>query len=172
MAFLTLFTGMSWYELVQALTSPKKFLSAINENYPKSLMIPVQIAEKAYRWQICTSQAKEVINKLRLLHTLAYATSGQLVIELILNIGPHYARTLREWRRRFKNNFQLLARLPHGYPSMFDDDHSGRGGEKTARPGTSSQSSAVDGYIFTLFLRPALPPKNAGRPGGIVHSDN
>ncbi|KAI0343565.1 CFS1-like protein [Trametopsis cervina] len=30
------------------------------------------------------------------------AASGRLLVESINNIGPHYARTLREWRRRFE----------------------------------------------------------------------
>lgn len=33
------------------------------------------------------------------------ASSGRLLVESISNIGPHYARTLREWRRRFDAGF-------------------------------------------------------------------
>jgi Mycolic acid cyclopropane synthetase len=69
-----------------------------------------------------------------LVNTLEHATSGRLVIESISNIGPHYARTLREWRHRFENNFGEIERaLRKDYPSVFDDDHSGRGGEQRAR---------------------------------------
>ncbi|KAH9979981.1 cyclopropane-fatty-acyl-phospholipid synthase [Lactifluus volemus] len=68
-----------------------------------------------------------------LVNALAYATSGRLVIESISNIGPHYARTLREWRRRFEDNFGNVERALHkNYPSVFDDDHSGQGGEQLA----------------------------------------
>lgn len=69
-----------------------------------------------------------------LVNTLAQATSGRLVIESISNIGPHYARTLREWRRRFEKNFAEIERaLRKDYSSVFDDDHSGRSGEQRAR---------------------------------------
>jgi hypothetical protein len=103
---------------------------------------------------------------------------------LISNIGPHYACTLREWRRRFENNFQLWRAFCAA---------------TRAGAAKSLLSSPVDGYVrqvdavllnwgfffffylfiyssstqmFTLFFRLALPSKNAGRPGGIVHSDN
>jgi cyclopropane-fatty-acyl-phospholipid synthase len=40
------------------------------------------------------------------------------------NIGPHYAQTLREWRRRFIRNFghsiESALRLEH--PEMDDED--------------------------------------------------
>jgi hypothetical protein len=69
-----------------------------------------------------------------LVNTLAHATSGRLVVESISNIGPHYARTLREWRRRFENNFGEIERaLRKDYPSVFVDDHSGGSGEQRAR---------------------------------------
>jgi hypothetical protein len=68
-----------------------------------------------------------------LVNALAHATSGRLVIESISNIGPHYARTLREWRRRFEDHFGDVERaLRKNYPSVFDDDHSGQGGEQLA----------------------------------------
>jgi cyclopropane-fatty-acyl-phospholipid synthase len=38
--------------------------------------------------------------------TLSTGSSGTLVTESIENIGPHYARTLREWRRRFVQRFE------------------------------------------------------------------
>ncbi|KAI0821219.1 Mycolic acid cyclopropane synthetase-domain-containing protein [Irpex lacteus] len=36
-------------------------------------------------------------------------SSSRLLIESISNIGPHYARTLREWRRRFDAGFKSSA---------------------------------------------------------------
>ncbi|KAJ7833680.1 CFS1-like protein [Mycena leptocephala] len=33
--------------------------------------------------------------------SLNQGSAGRLVIDSVLNIGPHYARTLREWKRRF-----------------------------------------------------------------------
>ncbi|ELU43980.1 CFS1-like protein [Rhizoctonia solani AG-1 IA] len=36
-----------------------------------------------------------------LVDTLAQGGKNKLIIDSISNIGPHYARTLREWRRRF-----------------------------------------------------------------------
>ena len=36
-----------------------------------------------------------------LMSTLASGSKGTLIVDSVSNIGPHYARTLREWRRRF-----------------------------------------------------------------------
>lgn len=33
---------------------------------------------------------------------------GKLIVESVDNIGPHYARTLREWRRRFVGRFEAV----------------------------------------------------------------
>ncbi|EPQ29570.1 uncharacterized protein PFL1_02789 [Pseudozyma flocculosa PF-1] len=41
------------------------------------------------------------------------ATAGsknQLVLDTVVNIGPHYSRTLREWRRRFEAHFDNVIR--------------------------------------------------------------
>ncbi|PSR78660.1 hypothetical protein PHLCEN_2v7311 [Hermanssonia centrifuga] len=40
-----------------------------------------------------------------LTHTLTHASRGTLVVDSVSNIGPHYARTLREWRARFTRGF-------------------------------------------------------------------
>ncbi|KAJ7621392.1 cyclopropane-fatty-acyl-phospholipid synthase [Roridomyces roridus] len=37
--------------------------------------------------------------------TLNQGSRGRLVMDSVLNIGPHYARTLREWKRRFLANW-------------------------------------------------------------------
>jgi cyclopropane-fatty-acyl-phospholipid synthase len=56
-----------------------------------------------------------------LVNSLARATSGRLVVDSISNIGPHYARTLRDWRRRFENNFSEIERaLRKDHPGAFD----------------------------------------------------
>ncbi|KAJ7087681.1 CFS1-like protein [Mycena belliarum] len=38
--------------------------------------------------------------------TLNEGSAGRLVVDSVLNIGPHYARTLREWKRRFLANWE------------------------------------------------------------------
>ncbi|ORY82941.1 hypothetical protein BCR35DRAFT_79269 [Leucosporidium creatinivorum] len=45
---------------------------------------------------------------------------GKLVVEQIENIGPHYARTLREWRRRFEATFEteIVPALREAYPEL------------------------------------------------------
>jgi cyclopropane-fatty-acyl-phospholipid synthase len=43
-----------------------------------------------------------------LLETMQRGSGGRLVCDSIVNIGPHYARTLREWRRRFQKHFNEL----------------------------------------------------------------
>ena len=37
--------------------------------------------------------------------TLNKGSAGRLVVDSVLNIGPHYARTLREWKRKFLENW-------------------------------------------------------------------
>ncbi|PPQ86315.1 hypothetical protein CVT25_005616 [Psilocybe cyanescens] len=41
-----------------------------------------------------------------LMTTLMSGSKGSLIVESVDNIGPHYARTLREWRRRFVDRFE------------------------------------------------------------------
>ncbi|EMD31380.1 hypothetical protein CERSUDRAFT_119769 [Gelatoporia subvermispora B] len=41
-----------------------------------------------------------------LVETMNRASHGRLVVESVSNIGPHYARTLREWRERFEVKFE------------------------------------------------------------------
>ncbi|PPR07764.1 hypothetical protein CVT24_003714 [Panaeolus cyanescens] len=41
-----------------------------------------------------------------LITTLTSGSSGRLVVDSVSNIGPHYSRTLREWRRRFEERFE------------------------------------------------------------------
>lgn len=58
-----------------------------------------------------------------LVSSLAHATAGRLVVDSISNIGPHYARTLREWRRRFVDNFaEIEQALRKDHPGVFDSE--------------------------------------------------
>jgi cyclopropane fatty-acyl-phospholipid synthase-like methyltransferase len=58
-----------------------------------------------------------------LVSSLARATAGRLVVDSISNIGPHYARTLREWRRRFVGNFaEIEQALRKDHPGVFDSE--------------------------------------------------
>ena len=41
-----------------------------------------------------------------MVETLTKGSQGRLVVDAVSNIGPHYARTLREWRRRFEAHFE------------------------------------------------------------------
>ena len=41
-----------------------------------------------------------------LVDTLTKGSQGKLVVDSVSNIGPHYSRTLREWRRRFEARFE------------------------------------------------------------------
>jgi cyclopropane-fatty-acyl-phospholipid synthase len=44
-------------------------------------------------------------------------------VDSISNIGPHYARTLREWRRRFEDNFtEIEQALRKDHPGAFDTE--------------------------------------------------
>lgn len=55
--------------------------------------------------------------------TLERGTSGQLVVDSVSNIGPHYARTLREWRTRFEEHFEsdIVPALRAAYPDIMGD---------------------------------------------------
>ncbi|KAF7317488.1 CFS1-like protein [Mycena kentingensis (nom. inval.)] len=44
-----------------------------------------------------------------LVQTLTTASSGRLIVDSVHNIGPHYARTLREWKRRFLANWDSVS---------------------------------------------------------------
>ncbi|WVF70807.1 hypothetical protein IAT40_005601 [Kwoniella sp. CBS 6097] len=51
-------------------------------------------------------------------------SSNRLVLDSVSNIGPHYARTLREWRYRFIDNFDemIIPALLSEHPGMNDED--------------------------------------------------
>ncbi|KAF8914886.1 CFS1-like protein [Mucidula mucida] len=55
-----------------------------------------------------------------LLHTLQTGTSGRLTVDSVSNIGPHYARTLREWRKRFLHVYEtkIVPALQKQYPEV------------------------------------------------------
>ncbi|KAG8807746.1 hypothetical protein FRC17_004282, partial [Serendipita sp. 399] len=55
-----------------------------------------------------------------LIDTLTSGSSNTLVVDSISNIGPHYARTLREWRRRFEARFEdvIVPALQEEYPDV------------------------------------------------------
>ncbi|KAI0044109.1 cyclopropane-fatty-acyl-phospholipid synthase [Auriscalpium vulgare] len=57
-----------------------------------------------------------------LLSTMTAATSGQLLVDSVSNIGPHYARTLREWRREFEARFDdtIACSLRREHPGVFE----------------------------------------------------
>jgi cyclopropane-fatty-acyl-phospholipid synthase len=55
-----------------------------------------------------------------LVDTMSKGSSGGLIVESISNIGPHYARTLREWRRRFEDKFDdvIVPALQSEHPDV------------------------------------------------------
>ncbi|KAJ3904461.1 CFS1-like protein [Lentinula edodes] len=55
-----------------------------------------------------------------LLQTLTSGSRGTLTVDSISNIGPHYARTLREWRKRFVQRFEevVVPALQREYPEV------------------------------------------------------
>ena len=54
-----------------------------------------------------------------LIDTLTKGSQGRLVVDSVSNIGPHYSRTLREWRRRFEARFEDVI-----IPGMLLHSHS------------------------------------------------
>jgi len=62
-----------------------------------------------------------------LVNSMERATSGRLLIESISNIGPHYARTLREWRHQFEDNFAIIEQaLRKDHPDVFNSGQEDR----------------------------------------------
>ncbi|KAI0349595.1 cyclopropane-fatty-acyl-phospholipid synthase [Trametes cingulata] len=59
-----------------------------------------------------------------LIETLTRGSRGRLVVDAVSNIGPHYARTLREWRRRFEARFEdtIVPALKAEYPGVMDTE--------------------------------------------------
>ncbi|THH20552.1 hypothetical protein EW146_g850 [Bondarzewia mesenterica] len=56
--------------------------------------------------------------------TITSATEGRFLVDSISNIGPHYARTLREWRWRFVNNFDMIEKALHReHPGSFEGEN-------------------------------------------------
>jgi cyclopropane-fatty-acyl-phospholipid synthase len=55
-----------------------------------------------------------------LLQSLERGSSGRLIVDSVANIGPHYARTLREWRKRFLDVFEtvIVPALKRDYPDV------------------------------------------------------
>lgn len=58
-----------------------------------------------------------------LTNSLTTGTNGQLTIDSTINIGPHYARTLREWRDRFEAKFEsdIVPALRVKYPDSMGE---------------------------------------------------
>ncbi|KAG8682948.1 hypothetical protein FRC08_014613, partial [Ceratobasidium sp. 394] len=63
-----------------------------------------------------------------LLDALVKGGKSKLIVDNIVNIGPHFARTLREWRRRFLARFDsdIVPALQREYPDVFDNTARGR----------------------------------------------
>ncbi|KAI0667642.1 cyclopropane-fatty-acyl-phospholipid synthase [Trametes maxima] len=59
-----------------------------------------------------------------LIETLTRGSHGRLVVDAVSNIGPHYARTLREWRKRFEARFEdtIVPALRAEYPAVMGSD--------------------------------------------------
>ncbi|KNZ82070.1 Cyclopropane-fatty-acyl-phospholipid synthase [Termitomyces sp. J132] len=55
-----------------------------------------------------------------LLQTMRTGSKGRLVVDSVSNIGPHYARTLREWRKRFLDRFEsvIIPALKREFPDV------------------------------------------------------
>ena len=45
-----------------------------------------------------------------MLETMNSGTQGRLTVDSVHNIGPHYARTLREWKGKFLSNWPEFSR--------------------------------------------------------------
>ncbi|KAJ7205426.1 CFS1-like protein [Mycena pura] len=57
--------------------------------------------------------------------TLNEGSAGRLVVDSVLNIGPHYARTLREWKRRFLASWDGLSGVKQALEEQYQLDAQG-----------------------------------------------
>jgi len=88
-----------------------------------------------------------------LVSSLERATSGRLIIESISNIGPHYRPTLREWRRRFVDNFaEIEQALRKEHPDVFDPEQ----GDRSAYELSVFRRKWIckKGFFFFHLIRP------------------
>ena len=55
-----------------------------------------------------------------LIDAIQRGAHGRLIVDNVTNIGPHYARTLREWRKRFEHNFEeeIVPALKEAHPEL------------------------------------------------------
>jgi len=55
-----------------------------------------------------------------LIESINRGSSGKLIVDSVSNIGPHYARTLREWKKRFLANFDshIVPALKAEHPDV------------------------------------------------------
>lgn len=58
-----------------------------------------------------------------LISSLSAGSQGRLTVDSVSNIGPHYARTLREWRRVFEEKFVDVIKpaLSSEYPEVMGE---------------------------------------------------
>jgi len=58
------------------------------------------------------------------IESIRVGAGNRLVVDSVANIGPHYARTLREWRRRFLASFhdRISPALLAEHPDMTEGD--------------------------------------------------
>ncbi|KAG8768500.1 hypothetical protein FRC12_005515 [Ceratobasidium sp. 428] len=92
-----------------------------------SLAVPDLLASRMlHRTQIFPGGHLPTVTSL--LDTLAKGGKSKLIVDNIVNIGPHYARTLREWRHRFLARFEsdIVPALQREYPAVFDNTARGR----------------------------------------------
>lgn len=53
---------------------------------------------------------------------MAENTSGRLTVDSVMNIGPHYARTLREWKAKFLANWEGIIKKALQDQHSLDED--------------------------------------------------
>ena len=60
-----------------------------------------------------------------IVNSMNLGASSQLTIDSISNIGPHYARTLREWRNSFVEKFESVIEpaLKEEYPEIMTGEN-------------------------------------------------
>jgi hypothetical protein len=82
-----------------------------------------------------------------LVESLTKGSSNSLIVDSISNIGPHYARTLREWRRRFEAKFEevVVPALQFDYPEVM--------GPQTGEDGRREIEVFKRKWICKPFLR-------------------
>lgn len=84
-----------------------------------------------------------------LISSLTKGSKNRLIVDSVENIGPHYARTLREWARRFNDCFDdvIAPTLREEHPTVMDGERGAKELEIFRRKWMCAYSTSLPGLL-------------------------